>query len=53
MANTRTLHAVQDASIKENASLNGNWSNVEAYGGSTSIIGLVEFDISNLGKTQV
>ena len=54
MANTQTLYASQDASIKEGVeNLNGNWSNVEAYGGSTPIVALVEFDISNLSNSSI
>ena len=50
---TISLLATQDASIKENESLNGNWSNVEAYGGNTPIIALVEFDISSLNNSAI
>ena len=54
MASTQTLYANQDASIKEGVeNLNGNWSNVEAYGGSTPIIALVEFDISSLSSSTI
>ena len=48
-----TFIAIQDASIKENNSLTGNWSNVEAYGKpGAAIIALVEFDIGELKSTS-
>ena len=51
---TTTLFASQDASIKEGVeNLDGNWSNVEAYGGSTPIVALVEFDISGLSRKSI
>jgi len=41
-----SIFATQDASIKEDDSVNGNWSMNEVYGGSSAIVALVEFDLS-------
>ena len=48
-----TVVATQDASIKYDDSLTGNWSNVEVYGGNTPIIALVEFEISGLSSSTI
>lgn len=49
-AGATRLFAIQDASIQENSSTNGNWSKNEVYGGSAPIVALVEFDLSSVSQ---
>ena len=49
-AGTTRLFAIKDASIKENTNTNGDWSKNEVYGGGTSVVALVEFDLSSFSQ---
>ena len=49
-AGATRLYAIQDASILANSNTNGNWSKNEVYGGSTSVVALVEFDLSSFSQ---
>ena len=47
------IYAIQDASIKEDDSVNGNWSKNEVYGGSSAIVALMVFNLNGFLTDEI
>ena len=50
---TGGIYATQDASIKEDDSVNGNWSKNEVYGGSSAIVALMVFNLNGFLTDEI